>query len=120
MEQRSLRSCQALEPPHSINHSIYKKFLDRPYRREVCPNLIKEILECVPVFSWEDDVLGKEAVPERVETDEVFAVLRPWSCGVKSVRPVSGLLSFARHRSCVPRYASHWTGTAYPLIKLVI
>jgi hypothetical protein len=102
MEQRSLRPCQALEPPHSIDHTIHEEFLDRPYRRAVCPNLVPEIIEGVRVFSWENDVLGKEPVPERVETDGGFPLRRLWSRGVEGVRPVSGLLSFDRHGSRVP------------------
>ena len=43
---------------------------------------------------------GKEAVPERVETDGGFPLQRLWSRGVESVSTVRGLLSFARH---VPR-----------------
>jgi hypothetical protein len=81
---------------------IDEEFLDRPYWRAVCPNLVPEILEGVSVFSWEDDVLGKEAVPEGVETDGGFPLLRFWSRGVERVRLVSGLLSFACHGSRVP------------------
>ena len=63
----------------------------------VCPNLVPEIFKGVRVFSWEDDILGKEAVPESVEADSGFPLLRLWPRGVGSVRPVGGLLSFARH-----------------------
>src|SRR6516165_4324197 len=102
MEQRSLRPCPTLEPPHSVYHMIHEEFLDRPYPRAVCPNLVPEILEGVRVFSREDDVLGKEAVPASVETDGGFPLLRLWSCGVERVRLISGLLSFARHGFRVP------------------
>ena len=57
----------------------------------------QRILECVRIFSWEDSVLGKQAVPERVKPDGRFALRRLWSRGVESVRLVSSLLSFARH-----------------------
>jgi hypothetical protein len=67
-----------LEPPHGVHHTIYEKFLDRPHRREVCPDPVAEILEGVRIFSRENNVLGKEAVPERVETDGVFPFLRLW------------------------------------------
>jgi hypothetical protein len=87
MEQCSLRPSQAPEPPHSVDHTIHEEFLDRPYRREVCPNLIPEILEAVRVFSWEDDVPGEEAVPKRVETDGGFPLPRLWSRGAESVPP---------------------------------
>ena len=81
---------------------IYEKFLDRPHRREVCPNLVPEVLEGVRVLTREDDVTGKEAVPNRVETDGNFPFLSLWSRGVQSVRLVCGLLSFARHGSAFP------------------
>jgi hypothetical protein len=87
MEQRSLRPCQALEPPHSVDHTVHEEFLDRPYRRVGCPNLVPEIFEGVRVFSWEDDVPGEEAVPKRVETDGGFPLPRLWSRGAESVPP---------------------------------
>jgi hypothetical protein len=46
--------------------------------------------------------VGKEAVPEGVETDGGFPLLSLWSRGAESVRLVSGLLSFARHGSRLP------------------
>jgi hypothetical protein len=85
-----------------VDHTIDEEFLDRPHRREVCPDLVPEVLEGIRLFSWEDDVLGKEAVPERVETDDGFALWRLWSRGVESVGPVSGFLSFARHGPRLP------------------
>jgi hypothetical protein len=76
-------------------------FGDRPHRREVCPNLVEEVLELIRVLSGEDDVMGKKAVPDCVQTDCGFPLHRLWSGGVESVRPVSGFLSFARHASCL-------------------
>jgi hypothetical protein len=99
MKQRSLRPCQALKPPHTVNHTIHEEFLDRSHRRADCPNPVPEVLECVRVFSWEDDVLGKEAVPERVETDDGFALRRLWSRGV---RALTRLAAFCRSPVTVP------------------
>ena len=93
MEQRGLRPSQAPEPPYGVDHTIYEKFLDRPHRQEGCPNLVPEVLEGVRVLFWEDDVTGKKAVPERVETDGGFPLLRFWSRGAERVRLVCGLLS---------------------------
>jgi len=80
-------------------HSLHEEFLDRSHRGELCPNSVPEVLEGIHVFSWEDGVLGKEPVPERVETDGGFALQRLRSCRVESVRLIRCLLSFARH-SC--------------------
>jgi hypothetical protein len=120
MEQRGLRPFKALEPPHVVDHMIYEKFLDRPHRREVCPNLVPEVLESVRVLSWEDDVTGKKPVPDRVEADDGFPLPRLWPRGMASVCLVCGLLSFARHGSRLPLISSHWTGPADPLSKSVI
>src|SRR5215470_8448259 len=100
-KQRCLRSCQASQPPHIIDYTIHQELLDRPDWQEVCSNLVPEIVEGVCVFSWKNHVLGKEAVPECVEPDGNFPFSRFWSRGVKSVRLVSGFLSFARHSSRV-------------------
>src|SRR5258708_37811883 len=99
MEERSLRPCQAPEPPHSVDHTVHEKLLYRPHRREVCPNLVPEVLEGVGVLSWEDDVTGKEPVTERVQADGNLTLRRLWSRGTARVRLVRGFPSFARHRS---------------------
>ena len=85
-------------------HSLHEEFLDRSHRGELCPNSVPEVLEGIHVFSWEDGVLGKEPVPERVETDGGFALQRLRSCRVESVRLVSGPLLFARHGPCLPLF----------------
>jgi hypothetical protein len=94
IEERGLRPCQALEPPYNVGNAVREELLDRPHRREVCPNLIPEALEGICVLSWEDDVTGKEAVPDRVETDGGFPLRRLRSGGVvESVRLISGFRS---------------------------
>jgi hypothetical protein len=55
IEERGRGLCQAPQPPHSVDHAVRKQLLDRPHRREVCPNLVQEVLEGVRVLSWEDD-----------------------------------------------------------------
>src|SRR5215831_20015726 len=111
MEQGGLRPGQALQPPHSVDHTIYKKFLNRPHGRKVVANLVPNVLKRVRVLSWEDDVTGKEAVTDRVETDGRFPLRCLRSCGIGSVRLIRGLLSFARHGSPPPLMFSHRTGT---------
>src|SRR5712672_819942 len=120
MEKRSLRPCQAPEPPHSVDHTVHEKLLDRPHRREVCLNLVQEVLEGVRVLSREDDVTDKEPVTERVQAHGRFPLPRLWSRGMASIHPVCGGLSFARHDSRLPLISSHWTGSTQPLLKSVI
>jgi hypothetical protein len=81
MEKRSLRPCQAPEPPRSIDDVVHEKLLDRPHRREVCSNLVPKILKGVRVLSWENHITGTEPMPERVETGGGFSLWRlwPWS-----------------------------------------
>src|SRR6516164_3489668 len=102
MQERSVRPYPASEAPHRVDHTINQEFLDRSHGRELCANSVAELLECVLVFSREDIVLGKEAVPERVETDHGFPLRCFWSGGMESVCLVSSLLSFARHGSRPP------------------
>jgi hypothetical protein len=102
IKERGLRPFRAPEPPHNADHAIREKLLDRPHRREICPNPVPEILEGVEVLIREHDVTGKEAVPQRVVTDGGFPFRRLWTCGVESVRPVCSNLSFARHGSRPP------------------
>ena len=78
MEQRSLRSCQALEPPHSVDPTIHQEFLDRSHGREVCPNPVPEILECVRIFSWEDSL--------KDEITTQLSYIRSW--GGRFVMPI--------------------------------
>src|SRR6516225_211368 len=59
MEERGLRACRASKPPHRVDRAFHKKFLYRPDRRELCPNLFPEVLEGVRVFPWEDGVTGR-------------------------------------------------------------
>src|SRR6267142_2338113 len=97
MEERCLRPCQAMEPPHGIDHSLREKLLYRPNRREVCPNLVPKVLEGVGVLAWKNDVTGEEPMPESIEADHGLPLRRLWSRGAARVRLVRGLLSFARH-----------------------
>jgi len=97
MEKRSLRSFQATEAPHSVDHTIREKFLDRSNRREVCPNLVEEILEGVGILFWENNVTRKESVSDSIETDASYPFRCLWSRGMASVSAISGLLSLARH-----------------------
>ena len=60
IKERGLHPCRAPEPPHNADHAIREKLLDRPHRREVCPNPVLEILEGVQVLFREHDVTGKE------------------------------------------------------------
>jgi hypothetical protein len=103
MEQRSLRSFQATEAPHRVDHTIHEKLLDRPDRRKVCPNLIEKLLEGVRILFWENDVARKEAVAKGIEADGGFPFRRPWSRRVASVRLVSSFLSFACHDFHLPQ-----------------
>src|SRR5205814_2836315 len=106
IKERGLRPCRAPKPPHNVDHAIRENLLDRPHRREICPNPVPEILEGVEVLIREHDVTGKEAVPERVETDGGFPLRRLWTRGAEGVCLVCSLLSFARHGSRPPRIVS--------------
>ena len=96
------KAASPLKPPHTVNHTIHEEFLDRSHRRADCSNPVPEVLECVRVFSWEDDVLGKEAVPERVETDDGFALRRLWSRGVRAFEELRQLQDRRRKRPSSP------------------
>ena len=119
MEQRGLRPFHAPQPPHSVDHAIHEKLLDRSHRRKVCSNLVTKVLEGVRVLLRENDVTGKEPVLDRVETNDGFSIRRLWSRGVESVRPISGSLSFTRHGLQLPLISSRLDGPADLLLESV-
>jgi hypothetical protein len=50
LKERGLRPFRAPEPPHKADHATREKLLDRPHRREICPNPVPEILEGLEVL----------------------------------------------------------------------
>jgi hypothetical protein len=43
LKERGLRPFRAPEPPHNADHAIRETLLDRPHRREICPNTVQEV-----------------------------------------------------------------------------
>jgi len=81
--------------------------------------MLEKVLEGVRVLLRENDVTGKEPVPDRVETNDGFSIRRLWSRGAESVRPISGPLSFTRHGSQLPLISPRLDGPSDLLLKSV-
>ena len=116
MKQRGLHPAQALEPPHSVDHTIYEEFLDRPHRREVCPDPVPEILEGVGVFSRENNVLGRRPCRNALKRMAAFP-----SCvfGPVERRAFAWLAAFCRSLVMVHAFLICVASEAQPIVAKV-